>query len=152
MRSVSNSSKWNVAAAKSISLKAVALLAACAVCAAPAFAKSDEVTRAPSGVTYVTGGTGSEAVDALNSMQKDFNLKLVFANKAGAYLSDVKVTIVDASGKVALDVTTEGPMLLAKLPAGAYKIDATFGGKTQTRNITLAAARLESVSLEWAAS
>jgi hypothetical protein len=69
---------------------ALVLLAVSAVLAPPAGAKSDEVVRAPSGVMYVTGGAGSEAVDLLKSMEKDFNLKLVFANTSGAYVSDVK--------------------------------------------------------------
>lgn len=128
------------------------VLAACAFFATPAIAESDQVARAPSGIPYVTGGVGSEAVDALKSMEKEFDLKLVFTNKAGDYLSAVKVTIADVSGKIDLDVTADGPVLMAKLPAGAYKVNATFGGNTQTRNVTIAAAMLTSISLEWTAS
>ena len=42
---------------------ALAVLAASALLAPPASANSDEVVCAPSGVMYVTGGVGSEAVD-----------------------------------------------------------------------------------------
>jgi hypothetical protein len=128
---------------------ALAVLAASAVLAPPAGANSDEVVRAPSGVMYVTGGVGSEAVDRLKSMEGDFNLKLVFANTAGAYLSDVKVTIVDASGQVVLDATSEGPILMAKLPAGDYRVDASFDGHPESRKITAAASRLVTVDLRW---
>ena len=130
---------------------ALALLAVSAVLAPPAGAKSEEVVRAPSGVMYVTGGAGSEAVDLLKSMEKDFNLKLVFANTSGAYLSDVKVTIVDASGNVVLDATSEGPLLMAKLPAGGYRVDATFGGHPESRKVTVAANKLITVDFRWPA-
>jgi hypothetical protein len=131
---------------------ALALLAVSAVLAPRASAKSDEVVRAPSGVMYVTGGAGSEAVDLLKSMERDFNLKLVFANTSGAYVSDVKVTIIDASGRVVLDTTSEGPLLMAKLPAGGYRVDATFGGHPESRKVTVAANKLIAVDFRWAAN
>ncbi len=138
------------------SLRQLALpIVACALAATFAIntsAKSEQVTQAPSGVMYVTGGASSEAVDTLKTMEKDFNLKLVFSNGAGAYLSDVKVTIADASGHTALDVTSEGPWVMAKLPAGAYTVDATFNGKTQRRNVNVAGGRLAAVDLQWAAN
>ena len=130
---------------------ALALLSVSAVLAPTASAQSEEVVRAPSGVTYVTGGAGSEAVDLLKSMEKDFNLKLVFAEASGAYLSDVKVTIADASGSVVLDATSQGPLLMARLPPGSYRIDATFGGHPESRKVTVAAKKLITVDFRWAA-
>ena len=117
--------------------------------APPAGAKSEEVVRAPSGVMYVTGGVSSEAVDLLKSIEKDFDLKLVFAAASGAYLSDVKVTIADASGHVVLDVTAEGPLLMAKLGAGSYRVDANFSGHPESRQITVAANKLVTVDFRW---
>jgi hypothetical protein len=131
---------------------ALALLAVSAVLAPLASAKSDEVVRAPSGVMYVTGGAGSDAVELLKSMEKDFNLKLVFGNTSGAYLSDVKVTIVDASGHLLLDATSEGPLLMAKLPAATYQVDATFSGHSRSRKVTVAANKLITVDFRWAAN
>jgi hypothetical protein len=128
---------------------ALALLAVSVVFAPLAGAKSEEVARAPSGVMYVTGGVGSEAVDRLKSMEKDFNLKLVFARTSGAYLSDVKLTLVDASGRALLDITSEGPLLMAKLPPGSYQIDATFNGHPETRKVTVAADKLVTVDFRW---
>ncbi|MGC1816585.1 MAG: carboxypeptidase-like regulatory domain-containing protein [Casimicrobiaceae bacterium] len=118
--------------------------------APPASANGDEVARAPSGVMYVTGGVGSDAVDRLKSMEGEFNLKLVFADASGAYLSDVKVMIVDASGHVVLDATSEGPLLMAKLPAGDYRVDATFDGHRESRKISATASKLVTVDLRWA--
>ena len=129
---------------------ALAMLAVSGVLAPPVSARSDEVVRAHSGVMYVTGGIGSDAVDRLKSIESDFNLKLVFANTSGAYLSDVRVTIIDASGHVALDTKSEGPILMARLPAGGYRVDATFDGRSERRKITVAASTLVTVDLRWA--
>jgi hypothetical protein len=59
-------------------------------------------------VTYVSGGAGTEEINRLRSMEKDFNLKMVFALTSGAYLAEVNVTIVDAANKVVLDTLAEG--------------------------------------------
>ena len=46
-------------------------------CLAPgANAKSGQIVTS-SGVTYVSGGAGTEEIDQLRSMEKDFNLKMV---------------------------------------------------------------------------
>lgn len=115
-------------------------------------AKGDEVVRSPSGISYVTGGTGTEAIDRLKTMESEFNLKAVFATAKGEYLSDVKVTIVDAGGREVLVTTTEGPVLMAKLAAGAYQIDANSGGRIEHRKVTLDAKRLSTVDFRWPAA
>ncbi len=130
---------------------AVALAVACLAVVPRADAKSGEVARAPSGVMYVSGGVGTEAVELLKSMEKDFNLKMVFADKAGEFLSDVKVTITDSGGRVLLETVTEGPLLMAKLPVGSYLVDATFGGRPERRTVAVTANKLTSVSFQWAA-
>jgi hypothetical protein len=114
-------------------------------------AKSDEVITASSGVTYVSGGAGTEAIDRLRSMEKEFNLKLVFALKSGAYLADVKVTVVDAANNVVLDTKAEGPWLLARLPAGTYQVNASYGTLVERRAVTVGAATLSTVELRWPA-
>ena len=139
-----------IAASKQACAIGVALLAISALVAPSASAKSDEVVHMPSGIVYVTGGVGSESMNLLKSMERDFNLKLVLANTSGAYLGDVKVTILDASGQVVLDATSDGPLLMAKLPAGGYRVDATFGGHPKSRKITVAAKMLSTIDLRWA--
>lgn len=117
----------------------------------PANAAGDEVLRAPSGITYVTGGVSLEATERLKGMEKDFNLKLVFSNTTGAYLSAVKVTIVDAGGRVVLEMTTEGPILMAKLAPGGYQINATFAGQVEHQKATVGTDKLSILDFRWAA-
>lgn len=110
----------------------------------------DAIVQTDGGVSYVSGGVGTESIDRLNSFARDFNLKLVFALKAGAYLSGVKVSIADAAGKTVLDTLTEGPWLLTKLPVGNYQIVASFAGKAEKRTASVAAKQLKTVDFRWA--
>jgi hypothetical protein len=112
-------------------------------------AKADEIVMASSGVTYVTGGAGTEAVDRLRAMERDFNLKLVFALSNGEYLADVDVSVVDAANHVVLDTSAEGPLLLAKLPAGSYHVNANYRGSVEHRAVAVGAASLRTVDFRW---
>ncbi len=129
----------------------LALLIGAASLAPLANASDDESVQTMNGVSYVSGGVGTASIDRLNSLAQDFNLKLVFALTSGAYLSDVKVTIADASGKTLLDATSARPWLLAKLPAGNYQIVASFAGHTEKRSIAVGAEKLKTIDFRWSA-
>ena len=128
-------------------VKAILLCAASLVPAASA--NSDESVQTAGRMSYVSGGVGTDSLDRLSSLARDFNLKLVFALKSGDYVSDVKVTIADAAGKQLLDTISEGPWFLAKLPAGTYQVAATFGGKAEKRTIAVDAKRLKTLDFRW---
>lgn len=113
-------------------------------------AYSDNVVTNASGVSYVSGGIGTDSIDRLSAIAKDFNLKLVFALTSGAYVSDVRVAIADATGKTLLDTTSDGPWFLTRLPAGNYQIVATFAGNTVQRHVAVGAAKLRTVDFRWA--
>jgi len=127
----------------------VVTLAASVLLISPASGRTEEVVFAPSGVAYVTGGVSSDAIDELKMMEKNFNLKLVFARTTGEYLSDVDVTIVDSGGRVLLDTRTDGPVLMTKLAAGGYEVDASVAGRTERRRVTIGPDRLATVDFRW---
>ncbi|KDP85569.1 hypothetical protein ACU4GI_31970 [Cupriavidus basilensis] len=90
------------------------------------------------GIPYVSGGIGEDEVKAMRSMTTRFNVRLGFYDaKGGAALSDVAVTVEDASGKRRLRVVTAGPLLYMKLPPGAYTLRAQFRGESQSRQVTV---------------
>ena len=128
---------------------AAATLFALSLLPSAATARNEEVTTAPSGVTFVSGGISSDAVDRLRSMERDFNLKMVFASSNGEYLSDVRVQVVDPSNRVVLDTLTEGPWLLAKLPPGSYQVNASYGRSTERRTVAVAPAALKTLDFRW---
>lgn len=92
------------------------------------------------GVSYVSGGVGADERDALKAMAKDYNLRLLFADKkTGSYQAGVKVAIADTKGRKVVDAVSDGPWFYAKLPPGRYRVTADADGKTVTRRATIGA-------------
>ena len=95
-------------------------------------------------VTYLSGGIGSDQSIAIKDQMYKYPLILEFAQKShdgNEYLADIPVHITDMNGTTLLNATSHGPVMLASLPNGRYKITATHDGKTQQRvvNITSSA-------------
>lgn len=88
-------------------------------------------------VSWVAGGTSIAEVDALAAQEKGHALKLIFTLTAGNYLAGVNVKVRDAKGVVVLDKADTGPVLLAKLPPGAYTVTATSDGREQVRKVQI---------------
>jgi len=103
-------------------------------------------------VPYISGGAGADAREELLAKEKEYNLKIITAEKSGDYLAGVKVAIESARKEQVLDTTMEGPILLAKLAPGTYTIRATSDGQTLTRTVTIPAQGLRQVDLRWGIS
>lgn len=89
------------------------------------------------GIPYVSGGVGSEEREQFAAIGKNYNLKLVFAFKSGAYLSDVQVDISDSIGKKVLSAVAEGPWFFTNLPPGKFTITATMMGKEKQNKVNI---------------
>ena len=100
-------------------------------------------------VPYISGGTGADAREELLAKEKEYNLKIIAAEKSGDYLAGVKVVIESARKERVLDTTMEGPILLAKLTPGTYTIRATSDAQTLTRTVTIPAQGLRQVDFRW---
>jgi hypothetical protein len=103
-------------------------------------------------VPYISGGAGVDAREELLAKEKEYNLKIIAADKSGDYLAGVKVVIESARKEQVLDTTMEGPILLAKLAPGTYTIRATSDGQTLTRTVTIPAQGLRQVDFRWGIS
>lgn len=101
---------------------------------------------------YISGGAGADSREELLAQEKDYNLKIIVADKSGDYLADVKVVIESAMKAQVLDTTMGGPILLARLAPGTYTIRATSDGQTLTQSATVAAQGLRQVDFRWAVS
>lgn len=112
---------------------------------------AEAVVQTSGNISYVSGGVGENALAKLESLAKDFNVKLVFALQSGNYVTDVQVAIADARGKTLLDTRSAGPWFLARLPAGSYQVTATFEGKAVKRQVTVGKTKLQTVDFRWAA-
>ncbi len=132
------------------SMTAAALGLGLALCVAAFAADPMPEIKIFGGVSYVSGGIGLDEASALKAAEKDFSLCLLFAQtKRGEYVSDVKVSIADKAGKTVLDVTSDGPMLLAKLAPGTYKVSAEYEGKALSRSLSVAAAGVTRAGFVW---
>lgn len=75
-----------------------------------------------SSVPVVSGGVGDEDMARMKSLQSKYNLKLLITEANGTFLSDTHVQIKDMKGRTLADASTDGPVFLAKLPVGKYKV------------------------------
>lgn len=92
--------------------------------------------QSQNGITFVTGGIGKPEATAMKAAAKRYDLMLVFADRGGHYLADVKVKIEDREGNTVLDIVSD-PILLANLPAGRYTVRADMGGKLLVKTVSL---------------
>lgn len=133
---------------------ALALALAGAACLAPAQAALPALQH-QGGVEYVSGGIGIDESTAFKEAMSRFPLSMTFDQRApgqgpGDYVADVKVSITDgAGGKSVLDTTAQGPYLLVRLPDGKYRVKATYQGRTQTREVTIAGKKPVRLGFSW---
>ena len=103
-------------------------------------------------IAYISGGVGKPEREQLHALEKEFNLKLVFTHADGKFVAAVRVVVSDAKGRKLLEHVADGPLFMARLPAGEYSIAATFAGSTQTQKVEVAANRLRTEQLRWKGS
>ena len=114
----------------------------------PAVATNEGVTT--QGHPYLFGGASSNEREVMEARAKDYNLKLVFADKSGAYLSGVMLVLATAQGAEIISVATNGPWFFIQLPPGNYSVRATFGGDTkQIKSLRLVKDRSVQQTLTW---
>jgi hypothetical protein len=101
---------------------------------------------------YVTGGFGLEESTAFKEAMGQFPLALTFASRddgTAAYAADVQVVIRNKDDATVLNVTAEGPYLLARLAPGPYQLFATYNNQTQSRKITIGDTGTVRITFEW---
>lgn len=108
--------------------------------------------KSKNGISYLTGGIGSPESQAIKAELARHSLGLTFASQRGGrneYLAAVQVAIRDTSGAMVLEVLTEGPYLLVDLPAGSYRITATYRGKEKQSTVRVVADRHAEFAFLW---
>ena len=106
------------------------------------------------GISYVTGGLAKADADAIEYAARYYPLQLEFLLEEKSkreFLSNVKVWIEDAQDKTVLEVTADGPFLLARLPAGKYTINAARGGEVKSRVVRIVPQRHRRAVFKWQA-
>jgi hypothetical protein len=101
------------------------------------------------GIPYVSGGAGEEERDLLHTLGREYNLKLIFAAKAGNYVSEVSITIANGRGQKVLEAVSEGPWFYTKLPPGTYRVMAQVEGRTQQQVIQVNQQKQTQLQFYW---
>ena len=111
-----------------------------AVLAVAGSAVAQLALQSANGIRYASGGIGESERDELMLVLPDYNLKLVAAaQKSGAFLSDVRLAVLDASGAKVLETTLDGPWFVARFPPGRYTLELAHGTVAQKRAVTIPA-------------
>lgn len=110
-----------------------------------------EIGNMRSGVMYATGGIGQDSVNKVRELarDRDFNVQLSFAWKAGNFIAGIPVTIRNANGRQVLALASSDPLLLVRLPAGRYTATAVYQGKTIKRTIEAPHRGMQVVHFSW---
>jgi hypothetical protein len=101
-------------------------------------------------ISYMSGGIGKGEALAMKKAERAYPLSMVFsAGEHNEYVADIGVTIRNHADKVVLRTNSDGPIMLVKLPPGAYKISAEMSGKTLQRSAKVAAKGDTNLSFHW---
>jgi hypothetical protein len=100
-------------------------------------------------IPYLAGGVGQDERVCIGPLEKDYNLKLVFALRSGQYLASPMIAVQDSNGKDVLRMTSDGPWFLAKLPAGEYKVIVSRDGhRTEIEHVKVGQ-KLDTAEFLW---
>ena len=106
--------------------------------------------RTSQGFSYQFGGVGSDERDALEERAKGYNVKLVFAEKRGTFVSGVSLQITTAKGAEIAALKVEGPWFYIQLPPGDYSIKARLRGEIkEIKSMTVPKDKRVQQGLSW---
>jgi len=88
------------------------------------------------GIAFVTGGVGDEETNYLNSVKKDYNLHVLSAEKAGAYVDNTTLSIYNKRGEEVFNSKID-PLFYAKLDPGVYTLKAVSGGEEKAKKVSV---------------
>jgi len=112
----------------------VALALAAAATQAPAIE-----SNASGSAKWVCGGAGEQERIELKGMESQSNAQLLFVTASrGGYLADVDFVVRDQKGATVLQGRADGPKCLLTVPAGRYRVEATYEGARRSANFQVA--------------
>jgi hypothetical protein len=136
-----------------------AILAFAAFAVTSAYAQVVLQAHSAGEVDYVTGGVGKEEADVLKQASADYALTVELASSGPLptgdgvkdyYISGATVDIRDSAGRSVLSTTTDGPLLLARLPDGLYTIESTWNGIQKHATVEVSGGKRSHVVFDYA--
>ena len=102
-----------------------------------AYLGAPEIVTESNGVRYVSGGIGKQERALMRSFEPEFKLKLELSAATGHYLSDVTVSVLNPAGEAVVTLVADGPYVLIDLPAGKYKVTATYQELSVSKDVVV---------------
>jgi len=103
-------------------------------------------------VAYISGGIGDEEAHAMERAGAHWPLTMVFAKNTkprAEFIADANAVVRDAKGNPVLKVDDVGPIVLARLAPGDYRIDATLHGKPIHQKVEVKSGEPTRIELLW---
>lgn len=100
--------------------------------------------------TFINGGIGKDEEAYMRRVAKDWPLRMIFSErKDNEFVADVNLLVTDTRGAPVLALPAAGPMTYAMLPAGKYRVTASFHGNAESREVTLDGKQGRDVYFHW---
>ena len=135
---------------------AVVLIAIGSIVQTSALAQTRAETPRPdtTRIEYINGGFGTEEADRMRALSAEFPVRLTFSRHNGTqntdeFVADVNIRVTDSGGRTVLNVASQGPIFLLRLPEGSYAIEAQHNGETKTRRFDVVAGKRQEIALSW---
>lgn len=105
-------------------------------------------------IEYINGGFGTEEADRMRALSTEFPVRVTFSRHNGTqntdeFVADVNIRVTDGGGRTVLNVPSQGPIFLLRLPEGSYAIEAEHNGETKTRRFDVVAGKRQEIALSW---
>jgi hypothetical protein len=134
---------------KIIKLYAISLVCILTFTTNTSFAAGGKVVTSASGVKFATGGIGEDEVTAMHRMANQFSLNIIFSAGAGSAATNVNAVIFNEAGDAVFRIKGAKPLLYVDLPAGKYRILATYHNLKQGYVFNLASEKNQKLILNW---
>jgi hypothetical protein len=100
-----------------------------------------------------SGGVGSDERAELMAARGDYNLRLAFASTRGPYVAGVDVKLYqqrDGAYREVYSGRPDGPWFYARVRPGRYRVEATHGGVTRTRELQVGVSqKAAQIVMQW---
>ena len=100
-----------------------------------------------------SGGVGADERAEMMAMRGDYNLRLAFASTKGPYVAGVDVKLYqqrDGTYREVYSGGPTGPWFYARVAPGRYRVEATYGGVTRTRELQVGASqKAAQIVMQW---
>ena len=107
------------------------------------------------GIEYLNGGIGKGQADQMRELGPRFPVRMTFSRHNSSqgtdeFVADVRLRVTDSAGKTVVDLASQGPIFLLRVPAGSYSVEAQHNGEVKTHRFEVAPGRHDNLAFSWA--